>query len=114
MKTILSSSHEFTFPALYLLVQCFPNMMCKFQLGFSKKPSHIEMRFYFISSITTNYMTITAFEFVENPALSAKLGRCQKCTDCFSENHLLSYRCILGTRVWEELLCQKLPHCLDQ
>lgn len=87
MKTILSLSCEFTIPAPYLLVQHFPKLMCKFQLGFSKKPSHIEMRFYFISTIPANYMTITDFQFVGNPALSAKLGRCQKCTEYFSENH---------------------------
>lgn len=114
MKTILSLSCKFTIPAPYLLVQCFPKLMCKFQLGFSKKPSHIEMRFYFIITIPANYMTISDFQFVGNPALSAKLGRCQKCTECFSENHLFSNRWILGTRIWEELLCQKLPHCIGQ
>lgn len=35
MNAILSLSCEFTIPALYLLFQCFPNLMLTFQLGFS-------------------------------------------------------------------------------
>lgn len=45
----------------------------------------METGLYFISTISTNYMTINTFQFVENSALSAKLSRCQKCIDYFNK-----------------------------
>lgn len=52
----------------------------------------METGLYFISTITTNYITITTFQFAENSALSAKVARCQKCIDCFNENNFFHCR----------------------